>query len=294
MKDKFQREIGKILENSKNLSEEELDAKIQELVDTFNEDKIEYTPLDEAYEFLEEAQNANSLKKAKEYAKKAYEKSNDCLDALVFLSTLEEDTEVALDIINEGIEREKSRLEKEEYFTKEYIGIFYGVMETRQYIRALFAKADHYIHLGRMTLAKETFKEILRLNNNDNTGARYRLMAIYAYEENEKELLKLRNKYKENNFETLFPMFALYYKLGDKEKAKEYFKKMCDINKNFIKLMKGKLKPNERIPEGCYSIGDSSEILMYFNNNKFLLFSIPELQIYSLRTYKELYSKSKK
>lgn len=32
--------------------------------------------------------------------------------------------------------------------------------------------------------------EIVSLNNNDNTGARYLLMAIYAYLEEEKEIKK--------------------------------------------------------------------------------------------------------
>ena len=34
-------------------------------------------------------------------------------------------------------------------------------------------------------------KKSVKLNENDNTGARYLLMAIYAYLEEEKEMLKL-------------------------------------------------------------------------------------------------------
>ena len=44
-------------------------------------------------------------------------------------------------LLNDSIEKEKNKLINEGYFEKDYIGIFYGVFETRPYIRALYLKA---------------------------------------------------------------------------------------------------------------------------------------------------------
>lgn len=44
-------------------------------------------------------------------------------------------------LLNDSIEKEKNKLIKEGYFEKDYIGIFYGVFETRPYIRVLYLKS---------------------------------------------------------------------------------------------------------------------------------------------------------
>ena len=118
------------------------------------------------------------------------------------------------------MEYEKERLEDERYFEKDNIGFFYEIFETRPYIRGLYAKADYLLLDGKMKQARDVCKEILRLNNNDNTGARYLLMAIYAYLEEEKEMLKLYKKYPEEALGILFPLFILYYKLVNDKKLK--------------------------------------------------------------------------
>ena len=129
-------------------------------------------------------------------------------------------------------------------------------------------------------------KEILRLNNDDNIGARYLLMAIYAFFEDEKSLLELCKKYKENNFEVLFPLFALYYKLGNDKKAKEYLDKINKENPNFVKYFKGNLKFDKKIFDGCFTIGDASEIFMYFHEHGFLTDTIPNIDDYVLDYFK--------
>ena len=173
------------------------------------------------------------------------------------------------------------------YFDKDNIGHFYGIFETRPYIRGLYSKANYLIIEGKITQAKEVCKEILRLNENDNTGARYLLMAIYAYLEDEKEMLKLYDKYPEENLEMLFPLFALYYKLGDNEKANKYLEIINRENSHFIKFFKGNIEVNEKVPEGYYSMGDSSEVLMYFKQFIFLVMTMPYLNEYVLKNSKK-------
>lgn len=144
----------------------------------------------------------------------------DCFDAILFQAHLEDNPLKRWKLLDEGLEYEKERLEDERYFEKDNIGFFYEIFETRPYIRGLYAKADYLLLDGKMKQARDVCKEILRLNNNDNTGARYLLMAIYAYLEEEKEMLKLYKKYPEEALGILFPLFILYYKLVNDKKLK--------------------------------------------------------------------------
>lgn len=154
-------------------------------------------------------------------------------------------------------------------------------------MRGLYTKANIFIEMGKIKQARDICKEILKLNKNDNLGARYLLMAIYAFLEDEKEMLALYKKYPEEHLQMLFPLFALYYKNSNDEKAIEYLKRINKSNPNFIKLFKGKMEDNENIMPGYYSIGDSSEIKMYFMNYTFLLLTVPLIEEYILKYSKK-------
>lgn len=112
-------------------------------------------------------------------------------------------------------------------------------------------------------------------------------MAIYATLEEEKELLKLYQKYPEENLEMLFPLFALYYKIGNEEKAKEYLKRVDKCNPNLAKFFYGNMKDNEEALKGYYSRGDSSEVMMYLICYDFLLITMPKLHEYILDNLKK-------
>lgn len=229
--------------------------------------------IDKSYEYLEKLQSCSILEKtkAKKYAAKAVELNPRLeLDTTIILSQYEKSPLNVEKILDEAVKKEEKYLKKEGFFTDDYIGIFYGVVETRPYLRGLYQKAKFYILEGKISLAKEICLEILRLNENDNMGARYLLMAIYAYFEDEKEMLTLYKKYKQETFEMLYPLFALYYKLGNDKKAKDYLKKIHENNSHFIEYVKDTIKKEKGVPEGCYAIGCASEILMYFDEFEFL------------------------
>ena len=137
-----------------------------------------------------------------------------------------------------------------------------------------------------MKKAIESCKEILRLNPNDNLGARYLLMALYAYFEEENEMLKLYKKYPEENLEMLFSLFVLYYKLENDKKAKEYLNRINKANQHFIKFFKGNLQPNENLEEDTYIRGDVSEIYMCLKEYYFLLTTVPTIKFYVLENSK--------
>ena len=282
MDNKFNNMINEFLANTDAKDEKELNEKLQEFIKMYNNGEIEYenTPLDDAYEILEEAQNAKTEKEAIKLAKKAYEKSKECFDAILFQCDLEENGIRRMKLLDDGLEFEKNRLIKEKYFDKEKIGHFYGIFETRPYIRGLVIKAEYLLEEGKISQAENVCREVLRLNENDNMGARYLLMAIYATLEKENDMLKLYKKYPEEDLEMIFPLFALYYKLGNDKKAKEYLNRVDKCNSNFVKFFKGTIKESENVNPGYYSRGDSSEIFMYLERYDYLLTTMPRLHEY--------------
>lgn len=284
MDNKFNNMINEFLANTDAKDEKELDKKLQEFMKKYNAGEIEYenTPLDDAYELLEKAENAKSKTQAIKYAKKAYDMCSDCFDAILLQVHLEDNPLKRWDLLDNGLEFEKERLQREGYFKKENIGKFYGLFETRPYIRGLYTKALCLIFDGKRKRAQDICKEILELNKNDNTGARYLLMALYAYFEEEKDMLKLYKKYPEEALEMLFPLFIIYYKKGNDKKAKEYLDRINKANPDFIKMFKGTIKQNENVPYGCYSKGDSSEVIMYFRKYAFLLETVSNINYYIL------------
>ena len=62
-------------------------------------------------------------------------------------------------------------------------------------------KAEYLLEKGKLRQVANICKEVLRLNENDNLGVRYLLMAIYATLEEEKSMLDLYKKYPEEDLE---------------------------------------------------------------------------------------------
>lgn len=288
MNNNFFEKLEDYLKNVNAKDEKELEAKVQEFVNKYNSEDFDYelTPLECAYQVLDKAEKAKSKKTALKYAKEAYEISHDCLDAILLQVSLEDNPFTKWTLLDNGLECERKRLEKEGYFKKDKIGDFYGYFETRPYIRGLCFKIDLLILEGKIKQARDLCKEVLKLNDNDNTGRRYVLLAIYAYLEEEEESLKLLKKYPEESFTILFTLAILYYKLGKDEKTQDYLKKANKANPNLLKFFKGTMKDNPKILEGFYKPGDSSEINMYFQEYCFLLATVPELDIYAREVLK--------
>ena len=289
MNNKLNNMINEFLANTDAKNEDELNEQLQKFIKKYNAGEVYYTNtiLDDAYELLEKAENTKSKRQAIKYAKEAYEMCPDCFDELLFQVHLADNPLKRMKLLDEGLEFEKDRLLEEKYFDKDNIGHFYGIFETRPYIRGLYAKADYLILDGKIKKARDICKEILKLNENDNIGARYLLMAIYAYLEEENDMLELYKKYPEEDLEMLFPLFILYYKQENDKKAKEYLDRIDKANPHFINFFKGTMEENNDIPYRYYAKGDSSEVIMYFKEYDFLVNTIPTIDCYILENSKK-------
>ena len=82
-------------------------------------------------------------------------------------------------------------------------------------------------------------------------------------------------------------MVLLSVKQGNDKKTKEYLDRINKANPDFIKFFKGTMKENKDIPYRHYAKGDSSEVIMYFNQYDFLVDTIPTIDYYILENSKK-------
>ena len=164
-------------------------------------------------------------------------------------------------------------------FTTEYNGNLPGRVTEKT------AKtADDYLELaeaGMMTLAARQYEEMIRLSENDNLGARYSLMHVYAYLEQEEPALKLHKKYDGyEETQMLLPLSVLYFKRGDFDKAEEYLKRLCAANKDTKKFFRAIKRDKldhyvEEISGYGYRPFTIQELIVELMENSFLFRTVP-------------------
>jgi tetratricopeptide (TPR) repeat protein len=97
----------------------------------------------------------------------------DCTDALVSLAQREPNADKSIAILQRAITAAERRLGPKVF--QEDAGHFWGLLETRPYMRARGALALKLMNLGRYGEAIPHLTELLRLNPGDNQGNRYLL-----------------------------------------------------------------------------------------------------------------------
>ena len=200
------------------------------LTSSFDDDSDDH---DEVYEYLELAENASSAKEALKYAKKALELAPENWDAACMAAELSAKTpESLLEKYEQLIEQANAVMERDGWFSEEYIGAFWGFHETRPYMRLRSAYLTALIRCDMLKKAMAEAEDLLRLCTNDNLGVRYHLMHLYAHFEDEEKALALLKQYDEESTMLMLPLSILYYKLGDLKKAAQYLRILNRRNKD--------------------------------------------------------------
>lgn len=237
--EKVFRKINKyIKENAdENMSMDEMNDLIQEFMEQYNSNlpgEITEETAETTDDYLELAENANSKEQALKFAKKAVQLDQDNLDAKKMVEEIT--TEHPYEMVGKYqklIEYGKTVMDKKGYMNEDSIGDYWGISETRPFIRLYSSYLDLLVNCGMMRMATTVGEEIIRYNTNDNLGIRYILMHVYAYLEDEKSMLALYKKYDEHDeSQMLLPISIIYYKLGDFEKAAEYLRRLTKTNKD--------------------------------------------------------------
>ncbi len=158
---------------------------------------VAQTPLEEAQEIIYEAWDARSKTQRIKLAKKALSISADCADAYVLLAEESaKNAEQAISFYMQGVAAGERALGPRAF--EDYKGGFWGVLETRPYMRAREGLALALWAVGDSDAAIVHFQEMLALNPNDNQGVRYALLALLQETQDDESLRKLLKRYKDD------------------------------------------------------------------------------------------------
>jgi tetratricopeptide (TPR) repeat protein len=215
------------------------------------------------YEAWEESNPARRIS----LAHKALKISPDCADAYVLLAEEEADTvQRALELYQKGVIAGRRTLGED--FFKENVGYFWGLLETRPYMRAMQGKASCLWQMGRRQEALEMYSEMLRLNPGDNQGIRYVLADLLLEMHRDADLAKLLRQYKdEASAAWRFTQALLEYrKTGASAKANRLIQAALEFNPHVLPYLRGKKRIPNRLPD-YIGFGDENEASVYAANH---------------------------
>ena len=176
------RDLKKVLRNKNFGSMEEMNSFLATLTGNGLQKAVAPAPAptakEQAQELAWQELEAPSAAKARKLAQLALLKDADCVDALTLLTGL--DSKTAQELV-EGLQRAVLAGERSlgEAFFQKNKGHFWGLLETRPYMRARQELADTLRQMGRYKDAIGQFESMLELNPNDNQWIREPLLALY-------------------------------------------------------------------------------------------------------------------
>lgn len=219
---------------------------------------------EQALDILEQAYYAEDEKTAAKFAKDALKLDPDLTEAkLVLIGTY-------------PLEKQKKEYEKlikqeEERLSKmgigdDDVGIYYGLLETRPYMRVRYAYMELLENMNKLRMAMAEGEDIIRLNEGDNMGVRYKLIKLCAMLEDGEKLEKLVAEYNEESVHFLLPQAVYYYKTDELMKARGILKRMYKENTYVKALFDGEMERyddeiNKELSFGGYRVGGPSEVV---------------------------------
>lgn len=170
------RGLNKLLESQEFASEEEMQAFLNtQIVGGQLPSFAPETPEEEAQELMYDAWETNDVRQRVAMARDALTIDPNCVDAYVLLAEdAASSAAEAKEFYAKAVQAGEATFGPE-YFA-ENVGHFWGITETRPYMRARMGLADCYWALGEHAEAIAHYQELLRLNPGDNQGVRYLLL----------------------------------------------------------------------------------------------------------------------
>lgn len=222
--EKFFRAMDRAMQGRQFKDEAEMQAFMNSFVGANVDDLVasqEMSPEDRAMEWVDQAGEARTREQAVEWLRKALEADPGCCEAKIRLARLESRTsEEHIQRLEEAIASEEARLGP--VFFKEERGHFWGMTESRPYMRACADRAWLLLELGRLVEAQKAFRALIQLNKHDNQGIRMILGPLCLRLGDLKAYRVLRNKFKGvPDLELLWGDVLESFLLGDLDRAAE-------------------------------------------------------------------------
>jgi YrbI family 3-deoxy-D-manno-octulosonate 8-phosphate phosphatase len=222
---------------------------------------IALTPLEQAQEIMYDAWEAKEPE-CISLALKALKVSPDCADAYVLLAEeTTQDLDEARQLYEQGVAAGKRALGED--FFREEVGNFWGVIESRPYMRARFGLAQVLWEKGNKEAAVAHYRDLLHLNPNDNQGVRYFLvnsLLALGLDEEAEQLLK---DFKEEESAFWLYNWALlaYRRSGDSATARRKLRQARKYNPHVIDYLSGSKPIPQELPE-FFGFGDDAEAVV--------------------------------
>ena len=214
--------------------------------------------LEEAQQLVYDAWDAPTRQRSVLLARRALEISPDCTDAYVILAELASTIEEATELYRQGIKAGERALGKKCF--RDDVGYFWGLLDTRPYMRAMNGLAGLLWAVGEAEEAVAIWREMLRLNPGDNQGVRYELLAcLMELLRNEEACALLQQFEGDYMADWAYGEALLAFRLeGDSEEAGKKLAIALQKNTYVPTYFLGRKKIPKRLPD-YVSPGEESE-----------------------------------
>jgi tetratricopeptide (TPR) repeat protein len=239
-----------------------LEGALRHLVAGLQSDVGRDATLVRAQDLMYQAFDEADPKRRIQLAQKALALSEDCADAYVLLGEHAGSHKEALDLFQRGVAAGERALGPKAFH--EDVGYFWGVLESRPYMRARERLAHALWSAGRRDEAVAHLQDMLRLNPNDNQGLRYTLAGFLLFLGRDGDVANLLKQYSDEGSATWAYNHALlaFRRHGDSAEARQLFKTAVKANKHVVPYLLSEKMPPADSPS-YYSPGDESEAVMY-------------------------------
>jgi tetratricopeptide (TPR) repeat protein len=222
-------------------------------------------PAGKAAELVAQARVTLDAKRAGALAKKALEADPNCIDAFLVLADLAKSRKAAVALFEQAVAAGERQLGPD-FFEKE-MGNFWGLIETRPYMRARATLAEALWSMGQRDQAADHLRELLQLNPGDNQGLRYVLTGWLLHLDRLDELDELLSAYDENSTTWAYTRALLGFRReGDTPAQRKTLQAAKKVNKHVAAYLLGhETLPPE--PPALYSPGDRDDAVLYVASN---------------------------
>lgn len=264
--EKMLQDIHKILNQQEFGSVEEANQFMHQLMASTGGYVPEMSPrssLERAQDVMYRAWESPNRSQRVKLARQALEISPDCADAYVLLAEENARTPAeARALYEQGVKAGERALSQEDF--EEMVGYFWGILETRPYMRARLGLAQALWVLGEHQQAADHMHELLRLNPGDNQGVRYLLATLLLQMGDDTALEKLLAQYPDDwsaNWKYTAALLA-FRKDSKSERANALLKEAIQYNRFVPPFLLGRKKPPKQMP-AFVSPGQENEAVDY-------------------------------
>jgi tetratricopeptide (TPR) repeat protein len=226
-------EVARFTQGSTFESLEEVNAALRQRFSGLIDDlpSTATTPLEKAQDLAYRAFEARGRRRI-QLARRALELSPDCADAYVVLAEASSAPEAARTLYERAVAAGQRALGPD-VFAQE-AGRFWGIIPTRPYMRARLGLAQTLEHLDRHDEAIEHYRELIRLNPDDNQGVRYALLSALLTVERDTDAATLLEQFADDPspFWLYGRALLVFRREGDSRSARERLRMALRANRH--------------------------------------------------------------